>query len=134
MKAKEEVQVSVFLGNHPGVVAELSTALAEAKISIRALTVLDTVDVGTLRLIVDDVKKAADALKNASAASVEVPVISIEVPNRLGAFGDIARIMANAGVNIEYVYASSLRGTERSLAIFRVSDLDTALKLDYPDD
>jgi len=133
MKAKEETQLSVFLGNHPGVVAELCAALTDASISIRALTVLDTVDIGTMRMLVDDVERAEQCLKGSAAAFVKVPVLSLEIPNKPGAFSDIAQTMGNAGVNIDYVYASVHSESDRSLGIFRVSDLNTALKLEYPD-
>lgn len=133
MKAKEVTQLSVFLGNHPGVVAELCGALIEAKISIRAMTVLDTVDIGTMRMIVDDVQRAKEALKGSAAAYVEVPLLTLEIPNSTGAFAKIARTMADAGVNIEYVYATALPEAKYTLGVFRVSDLETALKLDYPD-
>lgn len=134
VKAKEELQISAFLGNRPGVIAELCTALAEARVSIGALTVLDTVDVGTLRMVVDNVERATDALKACSAAHVMVPVLSLQLPNRSGAFGEVARIMSDAGVNIEYVYATALPGTDKTLGIFRVNDLHTALMLEYPDE
>ena len=134
MKAQESTQLSVFLGNHPGVVADVCTALTDAHISIRAMTVLDTVDVGTMRMIVDDIELAKQSLKGSGAAYVEVPVLMLEVVNRPGSFAVIAKTMANAGVNIEYVYATAGGGAATALAIFRVSDIDTALKLDYPDE
>lgn len=133
MKAKEETQLSVFLGNRPGVVADLCRSLIDANINIRALTVLDTVDIGTMRMVVDNAERAKDALKGTAAAYVLVPVLSLELPNRPGAFAQVARTLANAGVNIEYVYATAAPTTDRSLAIFRVSDLATALKLEYPE-
>lgn len=131
MKAEETTQLSVFLGNTPGVVADLCTALTNADISIRAMTVLDTVDVGTMRMIVDDVDRAKRALKGSSAAYVEVPVITIGIDNQPGAFAKIARRMADAGVNIEYVYATVAPGADLTLGVFRVSDIDTALKIDF---
>lgn len=133
MKAREETQLSVFLNNRPGVVADLCTTLADADVDIKALTVLDTVDVGTMRMVVSDPEKAKNALGDIAAAYVSVPVVSLVLPGRTGSFGEVARIMANAGVNIEYVYSSVLPDVDRTLGIFRVSDLDTALKLDYPE-
>ena len=133
MKATEETQISVFLSNRPGVVADLCTALAKADVNIRALTVLDTVDVGTMRMVTSDTEKAKQALTDIAAAYILVPVISLVLPGRTGSFGEVARIMSNAGVNIEYVYSSVSPNADGTLGIFRVSDLDTALKLDYPE-
>ncbi len=133
MKAKEETQISVFLSNRPGVVADFCKALTDAQVSIRAMTVLDTVDIGTMRIVVDDVERAAEALKGSAVAYVLVPVVSLQIANKPGAFAALARTMANAGVNIEYCYATVLPQVDRSLGIFRVSDVDTALKLDFLD-
>ena len=131
MKAIETTQLSVFLGNTPGVVANLCSALTDAKISIQAMTVLDTVDIGTMRMVVDDVERAKQALKGSSAAYVEVPVITMLIDNQPGAFAGIARRMADSGVNIEYVYATAAKGSEHTLGVFRVNDIDTALKIEF---
>ncbi len=131
VKAREETQISVFLGNHPGVVADICSALTEHGISIQAMTVLDTVDVGTMRMIVSDVEKTKSALKGSAAAFITVPVLCIDIPNTPGAFAKIARTMSNAGVNIEYVYATAMPGSESTLGVFRVSDEATALQLEF---
>ena len=130
-KAEAAEQISVFLENRPGIVARLFEALREQGGNIRAMTVLDTVDIGTLRMVVDDVKRAKEALKNCGAAYVAIPVLAIAVPNEPGALGTIARLMADAGINIEYAYASVLAGSKGTLCIFRVNDQDKALSLSY---
>jgi hypothetical protein len=129
--AKPETQLSAFLANQPGVVARLCDALAEKGVNILAMAVLDTVDIGTMRIVVDDLEVAKASLDEVGAAYVEVPVITIPIPNTQGGFGHIARVLAAANINIEYVYATSIPGTEYSLGIFRVSDRDAALELDY---
>ncbi|MFQ5492090.1 MAG: ACT domain-containing protein [Phycisphaerae bacterium] len=131
-KAARVEQISIFLSNRPGVVADLCAALTEQHINIRALTVLDTTDIGTFRMVVDDAEQAKETLQVAGASYVVVPVMALPIKNAPGAFSDVARIMADNGVNIEYVYASAMMGTDRSLGIFRVSDLEKALSLDYP--
>ncbi len=131
MQAKPEQQISAFLANKPGVVAHLCAALAERGVNILAMTVLDTVDVGTMRMVVDNVDVAREALDNAGAAYVEVPVIAIPIPNSEGGFARIARTLAAAAINIEYVYATTVPGTDHSLGIFRVSDQQAALELDF---
>ncbi|MCH7813416.1 MAG: ACT domain-containing protein [Planctomycetes bacterium] len=130
-KAERVEQISIFLKNRAGVVADLCTALTEQHINIRALTVMDTVDVGTLRMVVDDVELAKTALGNTGAAYIIVPVVALAIENAPGAFARVARTMAQAGVNIEYVYASAIGGSERSLGIFRVNNVEKALSLTY---
>lgn len=131
MRAIPEQQVSAFLANKPGVVANFCAALTECGVNIKALTVLDTVDVGTIRMVVDDLGTAKEALAEAGAAYVEVPVIAIPIPNRPGSFAKIARTLSDAKINIEYVYASAVPGADHTLAIFRVSDYKAALEVDF---
>jgi len=131
VRAKAEEQISAFLANKPGVVADLCAALNEHRVNILGMTVLDTVDIGTMRMIVDNVEEAKRALKEAGAAFVVVPVVAIALTNKAGAFARVARAMANAGINIEYFYATAAPGTSTSLAIFRVGDIDRALEIDF---
>ena len=128
----EEVeQISIFLENRAGVVADLCAHLTEREISIRAMAVLDTIDIGTVRMVVDDPEKAKEALAAAGAAYVTVKCLSVEVPDRPGGFAGVARKLSLAGVNIEYIYASTVPGAEKAVGIFRVSDLERALTLSY---
>jgi len=126
-------QISVFLENRPGIVADICGALTERKVNISAMTILDTIDIGTLRMVVDDVEKAKEVLTEVGAAYVEVPVVGVRIPNRPGAFARIASQLSTAGVNLEYVYASALQDMDASLAIFRVADMRAALELEFED-
>ncbi len=130
-RASSERQISVFLANRPGVVAHVCTRLAERGINIRAMTVLDTVDIGTMRMVVDNVEAAKEALDGSGAAYVEVPVISIPIPNVEGGFARIARSLAGANINIEYFYATASSGSDHTLGIFRVNDVEKALELEF---
>lgn len=131
MRAIAEEQISAFLENRPGVVANMCAAMTERKVNIKAMTVLDTKDVGTLRMVVDDLKGACEALAEAGAAYVLVPVVVVPIPNRPGAFAMVARTFADADINIEYVYVTAVTGQAPSLAIFRVSDTEKALQIDF---
>lgn len=128
----EEVeQISIFLENRAGVVADLCAHLTEREINIQAIAVLDTIDIGTVRMVVDDPEKAKEALASAGAAYVTVKCLAVEVPDRPGGFSGVARKLSLAGVNIEYIYASTLPDAEKAVGIFRVSDLERALTLNY---
>jgi hypothetical protein len=131
-KAETTQQISVFLENRPGVVADLCSALTESSINIRAITVLDTTDVGTLRMVVDDPEKAKESLKNAGAAYMVVPVVTLPIKNSPGAFAEVARLMAGNEVNIEYIYASAVPGSKRCLGVFRVDSVEKALSIEFP--
>ena len=130
-KCEEVEQISIFLENRAGVVADLCAHLTEREIDIRAITVLDTIDIGTVRMVVDDPEKAKEALASAGAAYVTVKCRAVEVPDRPGGFAGVAHKLSLAGVNIEYIYASTLPGAEKAMGIFRVSDLERALTLNY---
>ena len=65
------------------------------------------------------------------AAYVEIPVITISIPNELGGFAKIAGKLAAANINIEYAYVTGVPGTERTMGVFRVSDHDAALALEF---
>ena len=131
MQATPEVQLSAFLANKPGVVAHVCEALTERGVNIRAMTVLDTKDIGTMRMIVDKVEVAKEALDLAGAAYVEVPVITIHIPNGLGGFAQIAKRLGDSDINIEYVYATAVPGADYSLGVFRVSDHEAAQSIDF---
>lgn len=130
-KCEEVEQISIFLENRPGVVADLCTHLTDAEISIRAMAVLDTIDIGTVRMVVDDAEKAKEVFAAAGAAYVTVKCLAVEVPDQPGGFASAATKLSLAGINIEYIYASALNGADKAMGIFRVSDLERALKLDY---
>jgi len=130
-QARAEWQISAFLANKPGVIARLCAALADRDVNILAMTVLDTVDIGTMRMVVDKLDVAREALDTAGAAYVEVPVLSIPIPNKEGGFARIAGILAGANINIEYFYCTCVPGTDYSLGIFRVSDHEAALTLNF---
>jgi len=124
-------QISIFLENRAGVVADLCAHLTEANISIRAIAVLDTIDIGTVRMVVDKPEEAKEVLSAAGAAYVTVRCLAVEVPDRPGGFATAANKLSLAGINIEYIYASALPGANKAMGIFRVSDLQRALTLDY---
>ena len=130
-RATAEWQISAFLANKPGVVSRLCNALADRKVNILAMTVLDTVDIGTMRMVVDKLDVAREALNSAGAAYVEVPVLAIPIPNQEGGFAKVAGILAGADINIEYFYCTCVPGTDFSLGIFRVSDHEAALRLNF---
>jgi hypothetical protein len=130
-RSEEVEQITIFLENRPGVIADLCAHLTEREISIRAITVLDTIDIGTVRMVLDDPEKAKEAFAAAGAAYVSVKCLAVEVPHRPGGFASVARKLSLAGINIEYFYASALGEGGSAMGIFRVSDLERALTLNY---
>ena len=115
-------QLSVFLENKAGSLAELTGQLAEAEIDIESLTIADTTEFGILRLIVDAPKKALSVLKLGGFVASLTPVIALKMQNRPGSLAKIARTLADAGISIEYLYACVAREVDSAFVILRVED------------
>jgi len=122
-------QISVFLENKAGRLAEVSAILAEANVNIRALAVADTSDFGVLRLIVNDNQKAIDALKKRGFTVSKTDVVAVEVEDRPGGLNRILDILNQAGINVEYMYAFVQHSGENAVMIFRIDPIDEAIKL-----
>ena len=122
-------QISVFVENKKGRLAEITEALAKAKVDIRALSIADTTDFGILRLIVDKPDDAAVALKELGVTVSITNVIAIGIEDAPGAFSVPMRLLADAGIDVEYMYAFITRKSERAYVILRVNDNDIAAKI-----
>ncbi len=124
MKVK---QISVFLENKSGRLAEVTRALGDNDINIRALSIADTTDFGILRLIVNKPEMANSILKNEGFMVSETQVIAVEVPDYPGGLADVLSELGEAGINIEYLYAFIGRSALNALVVFRVEDCDGAV-------
>lgn len=122
-------QISVFLENKSGRLAEVTAVLAEANVNIRALAVADTSDFGVLRLIVSDNKAAEDALKDRGFAVRKTDVVAVEVEDKPGGLHRILDMLHKSGVNVEYMYAFVRRDHSNAIMIFRFDDMDEAIQL-----
>lgn len=119
-------QLTVFLQNKIGRLSALAAALARQKVNIDAISVCDTADSGTVRLVVSDEAKAKRVLKKFCPSVVESPVVVALLPNKPGVLAKAAARIARAKVNIEYVYGSTGKSGDRALVVFRVSDVRAA--------
>lgn len=115
-------QISVFVENKPGRLAEITGFLAEGGVSIRAFSIADTTDFGILRLIVSDTQKAAEVLKAAGVAVSITEVVGISIPDVTGAFAKVVKVLADAGENVEYAYAFLTPEAGHAYVIVRVDD------------
>ena len=123
---RAETQLSVFLENRAGVLADVAADLARHGVSIRALTVANLVDHAVVRLVVSEPQKALHLLGDRGVLVVGSPVLAIDMPDEAGALADIARRLGRAGVNIEYAYGSAPVGSGRAAVYLHVSDLKKA--------
>jgi hypothetical protein len=120
-------QISIFLENKSGRLADVATVLAGAGINIRALSLADTTDFGILRLIVNDTEKAKQVLKDNGFTVGKTEVIAVEVPDRPGGLAHILNVMKDEGVNVEYMYAFVQRSGGNAIIIFRFDELEKSI-------
>ncbi|HOC32563.1 MAG: acetolactate synthase 3 regulatory subunit [Firmicutes bacterium ADurb.BinA205] len=119
-------QISVFVENKPGKLAEAMKLLKSSKINIRALALADTKDFGILRIIVNDTEKTVDILKDASYAVTVTEVVAISIPDSAGQLSRVLDILGESGVNLEYLYAF-IGKSDRSVSfVLRVDDNQSA--------
>jgi hypothetical protein len=122
-------QISIFLENKSGRLADVTRIVGEGGINIRALTLADTSDFGILRLIVNDSTRALEILKEAGFTVGMTEVVAIEVPDRPGGLADILDRIGERGINVEYMYAFVEKSGDNAVVIFRFDDLEQAVEL-----
>ncbi|MDR3270620.1 MAG: acetolactate synthase [Peptococcaceae bacterium] len=119
-------QISVFVENNTGRLAEITEILGNAQIDLRALSIADTADFGILRLIVDDPQKTADILKEAGCVFSVTPVLAVSIEDTPGSLARRLRLLSDSGFSVEYAYAFITRKQNNAYVIFRVDDNDLA--------
>jgi hypothetical protein len=97
-------QLSVFVENQPGHLADALATLASAGVNIHSFTIADTTDYGVLRLILNEVEKAQNALNDAGYMVVEHPVVRTVLKDEAGALAAVIRLVHESGLDIEYIY------------------------------
>jgi hypothetical protein len=119
-------QLSIFLENETGGLADVVDVLARAQVDIRALSLADETDFGILRLIVSDADRATTALKEARFTVRKTPVVAVEIPDRPG--GLAATLNALRGTAVEYMYAFVRKSGEQAMVVFRFEDPEAAME------
>ena len=122
-------QVSVFLENKKGRLAEVTSLLAAESINIRALSLADTADFGVLRIIVNDADKCFAVLKKNNFVAQQTEVIAVEVTDRPGGLERILQVFDENDINIEYMYAFVEKKAENAILIFRIDQPDRAIEV-----
>ncbi|MCP4379678.1 MAG: ACT domain-containing protein [bacterium] len=127
-----ETQFSIFLVNKPGALAAVTNALAEAKISLSAMTVMDSVEHGVLRVVTNNASATRKVLRESHDEWAESDVLVLELKNTPGAFARVVGVLADAHINISYAYCTGGEDGKKTIAVFKVADLKKARKLLAP--
>ena len=122
-------QISVFVENKIGGLADITDVLAKAGVNIRALSIADTSDFGILRLIVDDVFAAGNALKENGNIYFINDVLAVAGDDKPGSIARIVNALASEGIGMEYAYAFFAKKENLAYMIVRVEEMDKAKKV-----
>ena len=98
-------QLSVFVENKKGALANILSLLSDASVNLRAVSIADTQDFGVLRVIVDDIEKAKTVLKGNNVIVSANDVIGVRLDDKPGALSRVMQLLSGEGVNVEYMYA-----------------------------
>lgn len=116
-------QISIFLENKPGTLAELTETIAKNKINMRAMSLADTADFGIARIIVDDSKAVAEMLRSNDYIVKVNSVLALEIPDESGSLNKILKLLGENGRNIEYMYGFTGRKTNSAYMIMRATNV-----------
>ncbi len=119
-------QISVFVENKQGRLADITKILADNQIDIRALSIADTTDYGILRLIVNYPEKAIEILKDAGMTVSITNVLAVGIPDQPGGFANAISVLSDAGMGVEYAYAFITPADGQAYVILRVDDNERA--------
>ena len=119
-------QISVFLENRPGGLAEFTKVLSENNIDMRAMCIAETPDFGILRIIVDDVYNTVTTMKEAGYICTVTKVLAVEIPDEPGSLLKTLTVLGDNNINLEYSYAFTMRKKDVAYMILRVNDNEKA--------
>ena len=120
-------QISVFLENKSGRLAEVTRRLHEHQIDIRALYIADTTEYGILRMIVDQPEEALRVLSESGFTVSSTNVIAIAVADQPGTLDQALKTLSDGGISVEYLYAYVGRASTDAVVVMRVENPDMAL-------
>ena len=123
------IQFSVFLVNKPGVLAQVTRALADEKINIVAMTLVDSQEHGVLRLVAENPTATRAVLTRLNLPTTETEVLCVDLPNQAGALADVATLMGQNHININYAYCTSGAPGGRTTGVFKAGDQAKAQRL-----
>lgn len=122
-------QISVFVENKVGNLAEVAGVISEANISLRAISLADTRDFGILRLIVDDTYNAANVLKEKGYIITMTSVIAIEAEDAPGSLNKVLTLFGENDINLEYLYDVNSGKRDVAYIVFKVNETERATEL-----
>ena len=115
-------QISIFMENRAGQLAEVTKLLAQENVDIRAISIAETTDYGLARLIVDDSQKASSILLQHGTVLSMTPVWVVEVPDRPAGLAELLEVLATNHVDVEYMYSLFTHRNDTAYMVLRIAD------------
>jgi len=122
-------QISIFLENKKGRLAEVTRLLAIRGVNIRALSLADTADFGVLRIIVNDPDACLETLKAGGIIAQVTDVLAVEIEDAPGGLSRVLAVLDEAGLNVEYMYAYVEKMKANAIVICKIDDKETASRV-----
>lgn len=122
-------QISIFIENKKGSLAEVTKFISDKKINLRALSIADTQDFGILRIITDNPDNARELLKNEGYTVTATSVLAVALDDAPGSMAAILRVLSDAEISVEYTYAFMSNVQGKAYMIFRVDNNEKATEV-----
>lgn len=122
-------QFSVFLVNKPGVLSQIFSDLAKAKINVTSIAMMDSMEHGVLRMVVEDPSEARPVFQSLNIPVKETEVLGVTLPNRPGAAADLCERLATNHIHVGYMYCTSGVRGGKTLVVIKVPNIAKAIKV-----
>ncbi len=122
-------QFSIFMVNKPGVLAQVLGEFARAKINVTAMTMMDSVEHGVLRVVVAAPEKAKEVLSKLNMPFNQTEVLCVTLDNKAGALAAVAEKLAKNHINISYAYCTAGAKGGRTTGVLKIADVKKAMRL-----
>jgi hypothetical protein len=122
-------QFSIFMVNKPGVLAQVLGEFARAKINVTAMTMMDSVEHGVLRVVVAAPEKAKEVLLKLNMPYNQTEVLCVTLDNKAGALATVAEKLAKNHINISYAYCTAGAKGGRTTGVLKIADIKKAMRL-----
>jgi hypothetical protein len=123
------LQFSIFMVNKPGVLAQVLGEFARAKINVTAMTMMDSVEHGVLRVVVAAPERAKEVLSKLNMPYNQTEVLCVTLDNKAGAFAAVAEKLAKNHINISYAYCTAGAKGGRTTGVLKIADVKKAMRL-----
>lgn len=122
-------QISIFVENKPGKISKITEVLSKAKVNLKAMTIADSGSFGIIKIMTDDNQKAYDVLKENNFLVSLQEVVVVEIPDKVGSFHKIAKILEKDKINIEDAYGFITTEGVKAVLILKVKDVKMVEKI-----